>query len=146
MRVQRRRKTEEGFTLEPGGKRKAASTGFLREIFDAAYQPKKQRQARTMSRAVGQLFARDNEQLQTLDDELRDLNARLREVNNLRSRIMNQNYLPQRETVVCVCACVCMCACVCVWKPKVRRSGSRGKVAVFTSGVFTRSCVLCVCV
>ena len=33
-----------------------------------------------------------------------------------------------------------------MWKPKVRRSGSRGKVAVFTSGVFTRSYVLCVCV
>ena len=38
------------------------------------------------------------EQLQTLDEEVRDLNARLREVNNLRSRIMNRNYLPHRES------------------------------------------------
>jgi len=37
-------------------------------------------------------------------------------------------------------------SCVCVRKLKVRRSGRRGKVAVFASGVFTRSCVLCVCV
>ena len=93
MRVQRRRKTEEGGTLERGRKRKAATSDFLRQIFDTAYQPKKQRQVRTMTRAVGQLFARDNEQLQTLDEEERDLRARLREVNNLRSRIMNQDYL-----------------------------------------------------
>ena len=91
--MQRRRKTEEGFTLERGGKRKAATTEFLRGIFDAAYQPKKPRLARTISRAVGQLFAGDNEQLQTLDEEERDLRARLREVSNVRSRIMNQGYL-----------------------------------------------------
>ena len=93
MRVQRRRKTEEDCTLERGRKRKTATSDFQRQVFDAAYQPKKQRQARTMTRAVGQLFARDNEQLQTLDEEERDLRARLREVSNVRSRIMNQGYL-----------------------------------------------------
>ena len=46
-----------------------------------------------MQKAVYDLFERDNEELQNLDEEERDLRARLRELHNVRSRIMNHKYL-----------------------------------------------------
>jgi len=93
VRVQRRRLTAQGITLERGAKRKASKIKFQRQIFETAYHPKKPRRAQTVQKAMYNLFARDNEQLQELDEEERVLSARIREVNNLRSRIMNQNYL-----------------------------------------------------
>jgi len=62
-------------------------------LFETVFNPKKPRKARTMQKVVYDLFVRDNEELQHLDEEERDLYARLRELHNVRSRIMNQSYL-----------------------------------------------------